>query len=339
MQKGFFVYMLHCADNTLYTGWTTDPDKRLAIHNSGKGAKYTRSRLPVHFAYLARCANEHEARSRECKIKAITKKEKLILIQEGAKMKLVSWNVNGLRACIGKGFYESMAALDADIVCLQETKMYEGQAEIDMPGYKQFWCNAEKRGYSGTLVFSKHTPVAFTTGIGVEEHDHEGRVVTLEYDEFYLVNVYVPNSKRELTRLPYRITWEDAFRAYLQDLDQKKPVIICGDMNVAHEEIDIKNPKTNRKNAGFTDDERACMTKLLSSGFSDTFRTLHPNVADEYTWWSYMAKARERNIGWRIDYFLVSNRIMPQISTAKIHPDITGSDHCPVSIVLKNKPL
>ena len=335
MQKGFFVYMLRCADSSLYTGWTTDINRRLAVHNSGKGAKYTRSRLPAELAYLERCADEHAARSRECIIKTMTRKQKLELIIRSGKMKLVSWNVNGLRACIGKGFYDSMSALSADIICLQETKMYEGQAEVYMPGYKQFWCSAEKKGYSGTLVFSKQSPISFTTGIGIEAHDNEGRVVTLEYDDFYLVNVYVPNSKRELARLPYRMVWENAFRAYVQELDLKKPVVICGDMNVAHEEIDIKNPKSNRKNAGFTDEERNCMTKLLAAGFSDTFRALYPDKIDAYTWWSYMANARERNIGWRIDYFIVSNRIMPQISAAEIHPDIIGSDHCPVSVVLE----
>ena len=336
MQKGFYTYILRCADNTLYTGWTTDPDKRLITHNAGRGAKYTRARLPVELLYTECCADERTARSRECQIKAMTRKQKLKLIQESGKMKLVSWNVNGLRACITKGFYESMAALEADIICLQETKMHEGQAEIDMPGYNQFWCSADKKGYSGTLVFSKQKPLSFTTGIGVDEHDHEGRVVTVEYEGFYLVNVYVPNSQRGLARLPYRMTWENAFLIYLQSLDKNKPVIICGDMNVAHEEIDIKNPKSNRKNAGFTDDERECMTRLLAAGFSDTFRTLYPDKADAYTWWSYMSGARERNIGWRIDYFLVSNRFMPRVASAEIHPDIIGSDHCPVSILLEN---
>ena len=250
-------------------------------------------------------------------------------------MKLVSWNVNGLRACLNKGFMEHFHNLDADIFCLQEIKMEQGQAEVPLDGYEEFWHSAEKKGYSGTAVFTRQKPLAHSYGIGIEEHDHEGRVITLEYDDFYLVNVYTPNSQRGLLRLDYRMTWEDAFQAYLLGLDTKKPVVVCGDMNVAHKEIDIKNASSNRKNAGFTDDERGKMTRLLSSGFVDTFRAMYPDKSDAYTWWSYMANARDRNIGWRIDYFLVSQRLWPAVTAAEIHPLMTGSDHCPVSCSLK----
>lgn len=247
-------------------------------------------------------------------------------------MKFVSWNVNGLRACLNKGFMDVLAAMDADIFCLQETKMQQGQAELDAPGYGEYWNSAEKKGYSGTAVFARRTPVSVRYGIGAEEHDREGRVIALEFDDFYLVNTYTPNSQRGLARLSYRMEWEDAFRAYLLALDGRKPVIVCGDLNVAHQEIDLKNPKTNRKNAGFTDEERGKMTELLHSGFVDTFRMLYPDRTDAYTWWSYMGGARERNVGWRIDYFLVSARIAGRVGAADIYPEIMGSDHCPVSL-------
>ncbi len=247
-------------------------------------------------------------------------------------MKLISWNVNGLRAAVTKGFMDSFEALDADIFCLQETKLQPHQIELELPGYEQYWNSAVKKGYSGTAVFTKQKPISVTNGIGIEEHDQEGRVITAEYDNFYLVTCYTPNSQRELARLEYRMTWEDAFRDYLLGLDSKKPVILCGDLNVAHEEIDLKNPKTNRKNAGFTDDERQKMTELLGTGFTDSFRYLYPDKTDAYSWWSYMGKARERNVGWRIDYFIVSNRIADKIVEAKIHADIMGSDHCPVEL-------
>lgn len=250
-------------------------------------------------------------------------------------MKLISWNVNGLRAAVTKGFMDSFESLDADIFCLQETKLQPHQIELALPGYEQYWNSAVKKGYSGTAVFTKQKPLRVTNGIGIEEHDQEGRVITAEYDNFYLVTCYTPNSQRELARLAYRMTWEDAFRDYLLGLDAQKPVILCGDLNVAHEEIDLKNPKTNRKNAGFTDDERQKMTDLLGSGFTDSFRYLYPDTTDAYSWWSYMGKARERNVGWRIDYFIVSNRIADQIVEAKIHADIMGSDHCPVELEIK----
>lgn len=250
-------------------------------------------------------------------------------------MKLISWNVNGLRAAVTKGFMDSFESLDADIFCLQETKLQPHQIELALPGYEQYWNSAVKKGYSGTAVFTKQKPLRVTNGIGIEEHDQEGRVITAEYDNFYLVTCYTPNSQRELARLAYRMTWEDAFRDYLLGLDAQKPVILCGDLNVAHEEIDLKNPKTNRKNAGFTDDERQKMTELLGSGFTDSFRYLYPDTTDAYSWWSYMGKARERNVGWRIDYFIVSNRIADQIVEAKIHADIMGSDHCPVELEIK----
>ena len=247
-------------------------------------------------------------------------------------MKFISWNVNGLRACDGKGFRERFTELDADFFCLQETKMQEGQLDITFPGYTSYWNYADKKGYSGTAIFSRHEPLGVTYGIGIDEHDHEGRVITLEMPDFYLVTVYTPNSQDGLRRLDYRMDWEDAFRSYLKTLDEKKPVIVCGDMNVAHQEIDLKNPKSNRKNAGFTDEEREKFTVLLSEGFTDTWRTLNPDVRDVYSWWSYRFSAREKNAGWRIDYSLVSNRLMPNVTDARIHTDIYGSDHCPVEV-------
>ena len=250
-------------------------------------------------------------------------------------MRLISWNVNGLRAVVGKNFREVFQSLDADFFCLQETKMQAGQLELEFPGYQSWWNYAEKKGYSGTAIFSKHHPLSVTYGIGIEEHDHEGRVITLEMESFFLVCVYTPNSQDGLRRLDYRMRWEDDFRAYLQKLDESKPVIVCGDMNVAHEEIDLKNPKTNRMNAGFTDEERRQMTTLLNAGFSDTFRHLHPTQEGIYSWWSYRFHAREKNVGWRIDYFLTSQRLLPQVSEANILTDIMGSDHCPVELVLQ----
>lgn len=247
-------------------------------------------------------------------------------------MKLISWNVNGLRAAVTKGFMESFNELDADIFCLQETKLQPNQISLELPGYEQYWNSAVKKGYSGTAVFTRIKPLSVTNGIGIEEHDQEGRVITAEYDNFYLVCCYTPNSQRELARLEYRMTWEDAFRNYLLELDEKKPVILCGDLNVAHQEIDLKNPKTNRKNAGFSDEERAKMTELLGAGFIDTFRHLYPDAIEEYSWWSYMGKARERNTGWRIDYFITSKRLDDKIQEAKIHQQIFGSDHCPVEL-------
>ena len=249
------------------------------------------------------------------------------------KMKFISWNVNGLRACVGKDFENQFKELDADFFCLQETKMQEGQLDLQFEGYESYWNYAEKKGYSGTAIYTKHKPLNVSYGMGVEEHDHEGRIITLEYDQFYLVTCYTPNSQTELKRLDYRMTWEDDFRKFLKSLDAKKPVIICGDLNVAHEEIDIKNPKTNRRNAGFTDEEREKMTIFLNDGFTDSFRYLHPDEVT-YSWWSYRFKAREKNAGWRIDYFLVSDRIKEQITEAKIHTEIMGSDHCPVEVDL-----
>lgn len=249
-------------------------------------------------------------------------------------MKLISWNVNGLRAAVTKGFMESFNELDADIFCLQETKLQPDQISLELPGYEQYWNSAVKKGYSGTAVFTRIKPLSVTNGIGIEEHDQEGRVITAEYDNFYLVCCYTPNSQRELARLEYRMAWEDAFRNYLLELDKKKPVILCGDLNVAHQEIDLKNPKTNRKNAGFSDEERAKMTELLGAGFTDTFRHLYPDAIEEYSWWSYMGKARERNTGWRIDYFITSKRLDDKIQEAKIHQQIFGSDHCPVELVI-----
>ena len=248
-------------------------------------------------------------------------------------MKLISWNVNGLRACEGKGFSKIFKELDADFFCLQETKMQEGQLDLEFEGYTSYWNYAEKKGYSGTAIFSKHKPLSVTYGIGIDEHDHEGRVITLEMEGFYLVTCYTPNSQDGLKRLDYRMTWEDDFRTYLKALDEQKPVILCGDLNVAHEEIDLKNPKTNRMNAGFTDQERAKFTTLLNSGFIDTFRTLYPEQVT-YSWWSYRFQARQKNAGWRIDYFVASERLRPQIADAKIHTDILGSDHCPVELDL-----
>ena len=246
-------------------------------------------------------------------------------------MKFISWNVNGLRACAGKGFADAFAALDADFFCLQETKMQEGQLDLSFPGYQSYWNYAEKKGYSGTAIYTRHTPLNVTYGIGIDEHDHEGRVITMEMEQFFLVCCYTPNSQDGLRRLDYRMTWEDDFRAYLQCLDAVKPVILCGDLNVAHEEIDLKNPKTNRQNAGFTDQERQQMTTLLASGFIDTFRTLYPEQVT-YSWWSYRFQARQKNAGWRIDYFVVSDRLMPQVTEARIHTEIMGSDHCPVEV-------
>ncbi len=247
-------------------------------------------------------------------------------------MKLISWNVNGLRACVQKNFLESFQELDADIFCLQETKLQEGQIELNLEGYYQYWNYAEKKGYSGTAIFTKKEPMNVTYGIGIEEHDKEGRVITLEYPKYYMVTVYVPNSQNELARLPYRMQWETDFLAYLKKLEETKPVIYCGDLNVAHQEIDLKNPKTNRKNAGFTDEERACFTKVLESGFIDTFRYFYPDQADIYSWWSYRFSARAKNAGWRIDYFCVSECLKDKLQDAKIHTDILGSDHCPVEL-------
>ncbi len=249
-------------------------------------------------------------------------------------MKLVSWNVNGLRACVGKGFFEFLSAENPDMMCLQETKLQSEQApQVD--GYREYWCSAEKKGYSGTALFTKSEPLSVSFGLGIEEHDHEGRVITAEYEDFYLVTVYTPNSQDGLKRLDYRMQWEDAFRGHLCALDQKKPVVVCGDMNVAHEEIDLKNPKTNRRNAGFTDEERGKMTELLGAGFADTFRRLHPGLEGAYSWWSYRFHAREKNAGWRIDYFLVSERLMPRVKDARILSDVFGSDHCPVLLELE----
>ena len=249
-------------------------------------------------------------------------------------MKLVSWNVNGLRACLGKGFLDFFSAADADAVCLQETKMHQEQADLELPGYQQFWNSAEKKGYSGTAVFTRVPPLNVTYGIGMAEHDSEGRVITVEYEPFYLVNCYTPNAQRELARLEYRMKWEDDFRAYLMSLDAKKPVVLCGDLNVAHQEIDLKNPKTNRRNAGFSDEERAKMTELLAGGFVDTFRALYPDVTGAYTWWTYLRRARDTNAGWRIDYFIVSERLRGAVHDSRIRADVMGSDHCPVELDL-----
>lgn len=250
-------------------------------------------------------------------------------------MRFVSWNVNGLRACMQKGFLDFFKDVDADFFCLQETKLQEGQIELDLPGYQQFWCYAEKKGYSGTAIFAKHEPIKVSYGIGVAELDNEGRVITLEYPGFYLVTCYTPNAQRELARLDHRLRWEDAFRDYLAGLDEKKPVILCGDLNVAHQEIDLKNPASNHGSAGFSDEERGAFTKLLEAGFTDSFRYLYPDKKEAYTWWSYMFKSRERNTGWRIDYFVVSNRLQPGIEDAVIHAEIMGSDHCPVELDLR----
>ena len=249
-------------------------------------------------------------------------------------MKLISWNVNGLRACVGKDFEQQFKDFNADFFCLQETKMQAGQLDLSFPGYESYWNYADKKGYSGTAIFTKHKPLSVTYGIDIDEHDHEGRVITLEMDDFYLVTVYTPNSQDELRRLEYRMKWEEDFQSYLHKLDEIKPVIVCGDMNVAHQEIDLKNPKTNRRNAGFTDEEREKMTELLNNGFIDTFRTLYPEQVT-YSWWSYRFRAREKNTGWRIDYFLISERLRDRLVDAKIHTEIMGSDHCPIEIDLK----
>ena len=249
-------------------------------------------------------------------------------------LKFISWNVNGIRACCDKGFREEFARLDADFFCLQETKMQAGQLDLQFEGYQSYWNYAEKKGYSGTAIFTRHQPLSVAYGIGVEEHDHEGRVITLEMEQFYLITVYVPNSQDGLKRLDYRMTWEDDFLAYLKKLEEKKPVVVCGDLNVAHQEIDLKNPKSNRKNAGFTDEERAKFTQWLNAGFTDTFRHFYPDQKDIYSWWSYRFKAREKNAGWRIDYFVTSQSLDDKLVDAKIHTDVLGSDHCPVELLL-----
>ena len=250
-------------------------------------------------------------------------------------MKLISWNVNGLRAVVGKGFVDIFNGLDADIFCVQETKLQAGQIDLELPGYEQYWNYAEKKGYSGTAVFTRVKPLNVTYGLGIEQHDTEGIVITVEYETFYLVNVYTPNSKDGLARLPYRMDWEDVFRMYLKMLEESKPVVVCGDLNVAHEEIDLKNPKTNRKNAGFSDEERGKMTELLDAGFIDTFRYFYPDKAGEYSWWSYRFNARKNNAGWRIDYFIVSEALKERLKGASIHQEIFGSDHCPVELELE----
>ncbi|MCM1179768.1 MAG: exodeoxyribonuclease III [Clostridium sp.] len=250
-------------------------------------------------------------------------------------MRLVSWNVNGIRACVGKGFMDFFHGIDADIFCIQESKMQEGQLALEMPGYHQYWNYAEKKGYSGTAIFTKQEPLSVSRGIGIEEHDHEGRVITLEFEKFFMVTVYTPNSQNELARLDYRMEWEDAFLKYLKKLEEGKPVIVCGDMNVAHKEIDLKNPKTNRKNAGFTDEEREKFSCLLKNGFIDTFRYFYPDQEGIYSWWSYRFKAREKNAGWRIDYFLVSECLRDALTDAKILTEVMGSDHCPVELEIE----
>ena len=255
-----------------------------------------------------------------------------VIAKKKQEMKFISWNVNGLRACAGKGFADAFKALDADFFCLQETKMQEGQLDMQFDGYRSYWNYADKKGYSGTAVFTRHEPVSVTYGIGIDEHDHEGRVITMEMPDFYLVCVYTPNSQDELARLDYRMKWEDDFRNYLLKLDSLKPVIVCGDLNVAHKEIDLKNPKTNRRNAGFTDEERDKFSVLLESGFTDTFRHFYPDMKDIYSWWSYRFRAREKNAGWRIDYFLTSKRLDDKLVSAGIHTEIFGSDHCPVEL-------
>lgn len=249
-------------------------------------------------------------------------------------MRYLSWNVNGLRACMQKGFLDFFQEMDADFFCLQETKLQAGQIQLDLPGYEQYWCYAEKKGYSGTAIFAKHAPLSVSYGIGVPELDNEGRVITLEYPQFYLVTCYTPNAQRELARIDHRMKWEEAFRSYLVALDKCKPVILCGDLNVSHQEIDLKNPASNRGNAGFSDEERSAFTKLLEAGFTDSFRYLYPTKTEAYTWWSYMFKARERNTGWRIDYFVVSDRLKASIRDAVIHNSVLGSDHCPVELDL-----
>lgn len=256
-------------------------------------------------------------------------------INGGIRLKLVSWNVNGLRACMKKGFMDYFNEVNPDMICLQEIKLQEGQIELELEGYYQYWNYAEKKGYSGTAIFTKIEPVSVKYGMDIEEHDNEGRMITLEFDDFYLINVYTPNSQRGLARLDYRMEWEDDFRKYIKDLDEKKPVILCGDLNVAHNEIDLKNPSSNRKNAGFTDEERGKMTELLGSGFIDSFRHFYPDREDAYTWWSYITKARDRNAGWRIDYFIVSEKMKENMESVDIHKDIMGSDHCPVELTIK----
>ena len=250
-------------------------------------------------------------------------------------MKLISWNVNGLRACVGKGFYESIAALDADVVCLQETKIQAGQIDLALEGYETYWNYADKKGYSGTAIFTRRHPLSVTYGLGIDLHDHEGRIITAEYEDFYLVTAYVPNSQDGLRRLDYRQQWDKDLRAYLKELETRKPVVLCGDLNVAHREIDLKNPKSNRKNAGFTDEEREGFQQLLDAGFVDTFRHFYPDQTDIYSWWSYRFRAREKNAGWRIDYFVVSEALRPLLESAAIHTEIFGSDHCPVEVVLR----
>ncbi len=250
-------------------------------------------------------------------------------------MKFISWNVNGLRAVVGKGFADIFKVFDADFFCLQETKLQEGQIDLAFEGYESYWSYADRKGYSGTAIFTRHKPLSVRTSIDVDRHDHEGRITALEFDDFFLVNVYTPNSQNELARLDYRMDWENEFLNFVKELDSMKPVVICGDMNVAHEEIDLANPKTNRRNAGFTDEERSCMTRLLEAGFTDTYRHLNPDKTGAYSWWSYRGRAREKNVGWRIDYFLISNRLVDRLENADIHADITGSDHCPVELRLK----
>ena len=252
-------------------------------------------------------------------------------------MKLISWNVNGLRACVGKGFYESIAALDADVVCLQETKLQAGQIDLALEGYETYWNYADKKGYSGTAIFTRRHPLSVTYGLGIDLHDHEGRIITAEYEDFYLVTASVPNSQDGLRRLDYRQQWDKDLRAYLKELETRKPVVLCGDLNVAHREIDLKNPKSNRKNAGFTDEEREGFQQLLDAGFVDTFRHFYPDQTDIYSWWSYRFRAREKNAGWRIDYFVVSEALRPLLESAAIHTEIFGSDHCPVEVVLRAK--
>lgn len=247
-------------------------------------------------------------------------------------MKLISWNVNGIRACVQKGFLDFFKEVDADIFCIQESKLQEGQIELDLEGYNQYWNYAKKKGYSGTAIFTKHEPIEVTYGLGIAEHDQEGRVITLEFEQFYMVTVYTPNSQNELARLPYRMEWEEAFKDYLKKLDETKPVIVCGDLNVAHKEIDLKNPKTNKKNAGFTIEERTKFSELLENGFTDTFRYFYPDMEEIYSWWSYRFKAREKNAGWRIDYFLTSSSLDERLVGAKIHTEVLGSDHCPVEL-------
>ena len=252
-------------------------------------------------------------------------------------MKLISWNVNGLRACVGKGFYESIAALDADVVCLQETKLQAGQIDLALEGYETYWNYADKKGYSGTAIFTRRHPLSVTYGLGIDLHDHEGRIITAEYEDFYLVTAYVPNSQDGLRRLDYRQQWDKDLRAYLKELETRKPVVLCGDLNVAHREIDLKNPKSNRKNAGFTDEEREGFQQLLDAGFVDTFRHFYPDQTDIYSWWSYRFRAREKNAGWRIDYFVVSEALRPLLESAAIHTELFGSDHCPVEVVRRAK--